>query len=151
MRYAAVHYWCAEVHHVTLPMCSPSSQLPASGRVYDLLSPRRVVVTSMPWRRLPVLMCMQSRWLMLRDHSRDMSDAELCALQLTGRQRPGVSQFSQPHLLLKRGMTELSAMFGSDFEQTLLDAGGVSVNWIEECTAVSSFWHLSPANCTLQM
>lgn len=35
-------------------------------------------------------------------------------------------------------MTELSAMFGSDFERTLLDAGGVSVNWIEECTAVST-------------
>ena len=67
-------------------------------------------------------------------------DAYLHAVQLTGRQRPGVSQFSQPHLLLKRGMTELSAMFGSDFEQTLLDAGGVSVNWIEECTAVSTAW-----------
>lgn len=61
-----------------------------------------------------------------------------CALQLTGRQRPGVSQFSQPHLLLKRGMKELSNMFGSDFEQMLLDAGGVSVNWLEECTAVST-------------
>lgn len=58
-------------------------------------------------------------------------------LQLTGRRRPGVSQFSQPHLLLKRGMVELTDLFGVDMEQTLVEAGGVSINWIEDALVVS--------------
>lgn len=57
--------------------------------------------------------------------------------QLMGRSRPGVPQFSQPHLLLKKGVCVMNELFGGGFEQRLIDAGAVPVNWIEDAKVVS--------------
>lgn len=46
-------------------------------------------------------------------------------------------QFPQPHLLLKRGLSELDGLFG-DFEAKLVADGGVPINWLENLVVVST-------------
>lgn len=50
--------------------------------------------------------------------------------QVTGRKRPGVPQYGQPHVLLKRGIGILNRMFGDGFEQQFLEAGAQRINWM---------------------
>lgn len=58
-------------------------------------------------------------------------------MQLLGPRRPGVPQFPQPHVLLKRGLLELDALFG-DFQAKLVAAGAVPTNWLEDMVQVSA-------------
>lgn len=59
----------------------------------------------------------------------------MVCMQLLGRSRPGVPQFPQPHVLLKRGLLELDALFG-DFQAKLVAAGAVPTNWMENTVVV---------------
>jgi hypothetical protein len=56
-------------------------------------------------------------------------------MQLLGKQRPGVPQFPQPHVLLRRGLVELGALFG-DFQAKLVAEGAVPLNWLENSVVV---------------
>lgn len=68
-----------------------------------------------------------------------LQQAVLVCMQLLGRLRPGVPQFPQPHVLLKRGLLELDALFG-DLEAKLVAAGAVPTNWLENTVTVRSGW-----------
>jgi hypothetical protein len=50
--------------------------------------------------------------------------------------RPGLPQFSQPHVLLKRGLVELNGLF-DNFTAKLVARGAVPLNWMENTVVVS--------------
>lgn len=53
-------------------------------------------------------------------------------MQAVLQNRPGVPQFQMPHGLLLQGLRCLKHIFPG-FEEELLAAGGISVDWGEEC------------------
>ena len=60
--------------------------------------------------------------------------------------RPGVPQFPQPHVLLRRGLNELDALFG-DFQAKLVAGGAVPLNWLENTVVVSFNSIVSGLHC----
>lgn len=68
MRYAAVHYWCAEVHRLRLPMWRPSKPARCFWTCLCCGCPLRVAVMRCLGDSACSPTLSQLRWLMLRDH-----------------------------------------------------------------------------------